>query len=97
MTGVLIPGISVEDFKILLHDAVNSAIKNCFFNVYESQNKKEILTRKETAEFLGVTLATLNAWEKANILTPVRIGSRVRYRIEDVKNSFTKSQLRVVA
>ena len=40
----------------------------------------KLLTRKETAEFLDVTLPTLNAWEKSKKIKAVRIGSRVYFK-----------------
>ena len=49
------------------------------------QPVKSILTRKETAEMLGVSLVTLNVWTRTGIIQGARVGTRVRYRISDVE------------
>lgn len=41
---------------------------------------KEVLTRKETAQFFGVSLVTVNDWSKAGILWPYKVGNRVFFR-----------------
>ena len=45
----------------------------------------EFLTAKETAEFLKISPSTLIRWNKSGYLTPVRVGSRKMYRIEDLE------------
>lgn len=40
----------------------------------------ELLTRKEVAKWLGISLPTLHAWTKNNILQAYRIGNKVRYK-----------------
>ncbi|MEO6045928.1 MAG: helix-turn-helix domain-containing protein [Candidatus Kapaibacterium sp.] len=44
----------------------------------------ELLTRKEAAELLHVTVLTLRNWEQRNILHPRRISRRVLYMKADV-------------
>ena len=51
---------------------------------------RKYLTRKETANVLRVTLATLARWEKCGILRPKRVGARVFYANADVENVINK-------
>ncbi|MDB5033100.1 MAG: DNA-binding protein [Chlorobi bacterium] len=44
----------------------------------------ELLTRKEAAELLHVSVLTLSNWERRNILHPRRISRRVLYMKADV-------------
>ena len=44
----------------------------------------ELITRKETAKLLKVSLPTLNYWDKSDILKPHRIGRRVLYKLSDI-------------
>lgn len=44
----------------------------------------EILSRKEVAELLGITLVTLDNWVKRSLIPASRIGSRVLFKREDV-------------
>ena len=49
---------------------------------------KELLTRKEAAEFLGVKVGTLSVWacNKRYNLPYVKVGSLVRYRRSDLEH-----------
>ncbi len=52
----------------------------------KAENKlDELLTRQQVCELLGVTLTTLWHWDNKNVLNPMRIGSKVRYRRSDVE------------
>ncbi len=48
---------------------------------------QQLLTRKETAQKLGISLPTLNQWTKDGLIVAHRIASRVRYRTKDVEAS----------
>ncbi|MEO5931633.1 MAG: helix-turn-helix domain-containing protein [Candidatus Kapaibacterium sp.] len=50
---------------------------------------EELLTRKETAELLHVSVLTLRNWERRNILRPRRISRRVLYVKSDVVTALT--------
>lgn len=47
-------------------------------------NKTLLLTRKQVAQMLGVSLPTLHAWTKNAILQAYRIGNKVRYKENEV-------------
>jgi predicted DNA-binding transcriptional regulator AlpA len=53
---------------------------------FERQEQPEqYLTRKQTAEMLGVDLSTLWHWNNENYLCPIKIGGKRRYKMSDVK------------
>ena len=81
-----------EEFKDLLTECVNDAVKSEVNRILNSPKRsdKAFLTRRETAIELNVSLPTLNAWEKGKILIPVRIGTRVRYKLEDIQDALSK-------
>jgi len=59
----------------------------------KAENKPdELLTRQQVAALLGVTLTTLWHWEKKEILVPLKIGSKVRYRRSDVDKAMGKNK-----
>jgi len=63
-------------------------IKEVLSEVQPPQQKEdELITRKETAQFLGVSLVTLNQYTKDGIIPGYRIGSRVRYKKHEVLES----------
>lgn len=58
----------------------------------EGSTLPELLTRRQTAETLSVSLTTLHDWakdtdERPAVLIPLKINGRVRYRRADVLNA----------
>ena len=51
-----------------------------------------IMTRQEVAAVFKVSLKTLQRWEKAGLLVPLRVGVNVRYRREDVQSLIDSQQ-----
>lgn len=49
--------------------------------------KTELLNRNEVAKLLQISLPTLNAWSKAGRIPSYRIGSRIRYKKNEVLDS----------
>jgi len=50
----------------------------------QPEKEKELLTRKEVMELLGVTYSTLFNWNNKKILVPRKIGHRVYYDRKEV-------------
>lgn len=80
MNEILLNGISFDQLQESIKTIVSAELKNA---VSELTTKREIepelITRKETAEILGVSLPTLHEWTKKGVLPAKRIGSRIRY------------------
>jgi len=55
---------------------------------------KELLTRKDLMELFQVSQPTIIRLEAAGKLTPVRIGTRVRFRRADVEQYIASSLTR---
>lgn len=53
---------------------------------------EKLLTRKEVADLLGVTLPTLHDWTKKGLLTAYRIGNRIRYKENEILETLTKNK-----
>ena len=51
----------------------------------EVERSRDLMTRDEVCEYLGVTKPTLHRWNKLGYLTNVHVGRKVRYRREDVE------------
>lgn len=56
------------------------------------QPDNEYISRKETSQILGVSLPTLNDYTKKGLVPSYRIGSRIRYKKEEVFNSLNQRQ-----
>lgn len=54
----------------------------------------EFITRKQTAQILRVSLPTINDWTKTGKIKGYRIGSRVRYKRNEIENSLLQIKTR---
>lgn len=52
--------------------------------------ENEFITRKQTAQILGISLPTLNDYTKRGVIPSYRIGTRVRYKKEEVLKSLNQ-------
>lgn len=50
----------------------------------KKSNARVILTRKEAASFLSVSLTTLKAWTDQKLLKAYRLGGRVYYKQSEI-------------
>ncbi|MDB5034025.1 MAG: DNA-binding protein [Chlorobi bacterium] len=78
--------LSIDELRDLIYrtvgDALDASKKNSPPPAEPAGN--ELLTRKEAAEMLHVSVLTLSNWERRNILHPRRISRRVLYMKADL-------------
>lgn len=99
MEKILLSPITLDE----LATVIKMTVKREFEMINNSQTpqpENEYITRKETSRILGVSLPTLNDYSKRGLIPSYRIGTRIRYKKEEVLNSlnqrqFTKSYGRV--
>ncbi len=92
MRGIHIPDFSFVKNRIVLilqltEQEFREAISKEIISALASQSKAskdELISRKETASYLKVTLPTLRSWEAKGYLRPVRIGNRVFFKKSDL-------------
>jgi hypothetical protein len=56
-----------------------------------STSQKEVLTRKETAQFFGVSLFCLHDWVNKGILTPYKVSGRTYFKRSELLTVLTKA------
>lgn len=81
--------ISPEFHKLLstlIQTTVEIAVVNATSHL-QPKETTEVLTRKQTAGILGISLVTLNGWTREGKIVGYRIGSRVRYKRHEVENA----------
>ncbi|GAA4289846.1 helix-turn-helix domain-containing protein [Aestuariibaculum suncheonense] len=52
-----------------------------------NKETSKLLTRKEAADYLKVSMVTLNNWAKHGILKPLKIGNLVRYELVELQKA----------
>ena len=71
--------ISLDDFRDLLSDIVRENLRQI-----EKDLPDLLLTRKEVASKLNISLPTLHKYSELGILTRHKIGERVYYRWSEI-------------
>ena len=88
--------------KMLIVDAVEynnlivqplAELNQKFEQLLKAQHTPEtVLSRKDAAKFLGVTLVTLHDWTKRGLVDCGRIGVRVFYKKSELINAISRNQ-----
>jgi len=82
---IILSGITFEQLQNSFRSIVKNEVEQIIKNLPTSQEPTpELITRKETAHILGISLPTLNEWTKNGTLPAQRIGTRVRYQRANV-------------
>ena len=76
--------MSGEDLLEFSNDLINRAKSELSTEIAEAR-KERYLTRSEVKEICGVCDATLWHWNKKNYLKAIKVGSKVRYRMSDIR------------
>lgn len=83
-TEIILSGISFEQLQDSIRTTVKNEVERIIGNLPTPTTAPELITRKETAEILGISLPTLNSWTSTGIIPAQRIGTRVRYNRANV-------------
>ncbi|WP_035695750.1 helix-turn-helix domain-containing protein [Christiangramia portivictoriae] len=82
--------VDPEDLKNeIISDLVKELKK--FSKNFKPKEPETWIGRKEASEILGVTFPTLLDWNKKGILTPYKVGNRVRYRRSEIEKVIINS------
>ena len=76
--------LSLDDLREFVNELVENGTATAPAPV-EVERSRELMTRDEVCEYLGVTKPTLHRWNKQGYLTCIKVGSKVRYRREDIE------------
>ena len=77
MENILLSPITLKDFEAL--------IRNCIKSEFQSFSppqpvEDELITSKQAAKILGISLVTLHFWKTEGRLKFYRIGTRIRFK-----------------
>jgi len=83
MENLILSPISIGELKTVISETVSSEV-NRILSLTKSPAPPQLITRKETAKLLGISLVTLNEWQKSGRIPAYRINTRIRYKHEEV-------------
>jgi len=72
--------IEETQIKEFLEKKIDAAIFKALERFKNVLTKDDLLTRKQAAEMLNVSLATLDDWTSSGILKSYKIGRSIRYK-----------------
>ena len=87
MTKVLLTSLELSDIKKVVEEVLERKLNSLNFGEPKSL---KLLTRKETAKTLCISLPTLHEWTKTGSIVGYRIGNRILYKQEEVIQSLTQ-------
>lgn len=89
MAKLLFHTIELSDIKKIVEEAIDKKL-NSFAT--SPKDEAKLYTRKETANFLKISLPTLHDWTKSGVVKAYRIGNRVLYKYEEIAQALNQIQ-----
>lgn len=87
-TQILLNGISFDELQNSIQKIVSTEVQKAVEVLTPPKDDTpQLLTRKETAELLGISLVTLHEWTKNGTIKAKRIGGSVRFEKQVVFDS----------
>jgi len=90
MTNLIMTSYSIDELRTQLIEPLAKDLQELRTH---NQEPETVLSRKEAAKFLGVTLVTLHDWTKRGLIDCGRIGVRVFYKKSELLNAITRNQV----
>lgn len=87
MESYILSNISIDEIVERITTNVVEKIKEVSINATPVVEEDPILTRKETATILQISLVSLHKWTKEGKIKALKISGRVRYKKSDVLKS----------
>ena len=94
MENFILSHLPFEQLKTEISEDVFNKIAPLIQSANKPKQETELLTRKEAAKFLGVSLPTILDWTKTGKIIGYRIASRIRYKRNEIENSLSQIKTR---
>lgn len=91
MQDFILSPVPFADLEGILARAIQRELSG-FLKVDNTPDPDELVTRKQAAIILGLSLPTLHEYTVRGIVTAYRLGSRVRYKKGDLLSALLKVQ-----
>ncbi len=87
---ILLHSTPISDFKLIIGEVIREQLQN--FNQEHPTEPAEkptgLLTRREVAQKLKITLVTLDKYTRAGTLQSYKIGGQIRYKAAEIEKAF---------
>lgn len=90
MEQIVLSPIPLNDFRAIIGEEVQAALQLMQPSTPkqpEPATLPQLITRKEAAKFLGISLPTLHKYTQDGIIPAYRLGAHVRYKADELKTA----------
>ena len=84
MAKVLLNNFELSDIRKVVEEVLEQQLKGL---LVPEKTESKLLSRKDTAKFLCISLPTLHEWTKTGVIKAHRIGNRVLYKQDEVNQA----------
>lgn len=83
---IILQGVTLSQLLTQIEALIGNQIKQIAPSLKEEEPNK-LMSRKDVADYLQISLPTLSEWTKMGWLRSYKIGNRVLYKSKEVDNS----------
>lgn len=83
---IILQGISLSQLLTQIEALIGNQIKQIAPPIKDEEPNK-LMSRKDVADYLQISLPTLSEWTKMGWLRSYKIGNRILYKSKEVDNS----------
>ncbi len=84
--------VDPDDFFLRLEEIIEAKLRTILEKKEEGAHLPDWMTRKQAAEYLSVSMATLDNLARVGVLRKHRMGSTVRFKKEELIHAFKNWQ-----
>lgn len=86
---VFVEGATIEELVNILETRLSNSIEQKILTIIQdkAERKETLLTRKDAAQKLGVSLSTLHALSKEGTVQSYRLGGQIRYKESELEGA----------
>jgi excisionase family DNA binding protein len=96
MQDFILSPITREELKLDISETIKKELQTILATLHPQKEETELLSRKDAAKVLGVSLPTLNEWTKSGTVKGYRIASRIRYKRSELDSSLSQIRTRKI-
>lgn len=89
MAKVLLQTFELSDIRKVVEEVLERKLKSF---IPQEKEKLTLLSRKDTAKLLCISLPTLHDWTKNGTIKAHRIGNRILYKLDEVNEALKQIQ-----
>jgi len=91
MENQIFSSISIDELRTVISETVIDEVRKLLLPTQQPQ-QTELISRKETAKILGISLVSLASWQNSGLIPAYRINTRVRFKRDEVMSCLTAIQ-----